>query len=73
VIFKTRYQRSAAACEILRDLSLRATNPIIKESCDIAEALISAPLEVRRRIEPRAIELVAAAKERRERLAKVPA
>lgn len=65
---KTRYARSYAACELLRDLSMRATNPITKEVTELAVELLSAPLERRRAIEPRVLELVAAAADRRRRL-----
>ena len=64
MIYKTRYQRGAAACALLRDLSLRTTNPVIKEYCDVAVALLAAPPHERAAIEGRAVEMVAAAEAR---------
>lgn len=71
MIFKTRYQRGKAVCDLLRDLSLRSTNTVIKEYCDISVALISAPAESRAAVEPRTVELLAAAESRLKRVGKV--
>jgi hypothetical protein len=64
--FRTKYQRSAAACELLRDLERRTTNAVIKEYCDLALTLISAPAHKRAAVDARVVELLAAAARRNE-------
>ncbi len=61
---RTAYQRGAAACTLLRDLQLRATNPVTREVCEIVVTLLSAPAPKRAAIEGRALEMVAAAEAR---------
>jgi hypothetical protein len=66
--FRTRFQRCQAACNLMRDLELRTTNPVIKEYCRIAHTLIGAPPHERAAIDERAADLVAGAEARRKRV-----
>jgi hypothetical protein len=68
MMFRTRYQRTQAACDLLRDLNIRATHSVTKEITELAIELLSAPPEYRRAREPRVVELLAAAEDRRRRL-----
>jgi hypothetical protein len=67
MIYRTRYQRLAAACDLLLDLELRATHPTTKEICRLCYLLIAAPAEDRRRIESRVEQLLVKAHERQHR------
>ncbi len=70
IALRTKFQRAQAVCDLMRDLNLRASNPVIKEYTQLAVVLLAAPPETRAAYEPRALELLAAAEERRERLQK---
>jgi hypothetical protein len=63
--FRTRYQRCAAACDLLRDLELRTTNAVIKEYCGLAVTLLAAPPHERAAVDARVVELLAAAVRRK--------
>jgi hypothetical protein len=69
---RTRYQRIQAACDLLRDLNLRATHAVTKEVTELAIELLSAPPNCRGASEPRVLELLAAADDRRQRLGLTP-
>lgn len=68
MIYRTKYQRGAAVCTLLRDLRLRSTNPACREICDLCHTMLAAPAEARTAIEGRVAELVAAAEARSARL-----
>lgn len=70
--FRTRYQRIQAACDLLRDLNIRATNTVTKEVTELAIELLSSPPECRRANEARVLELLTAASDRRRRLGLPP-
>ena len=72
MFFKTRYQRSRAVVEMLQDLRLRSTNPVIHEYTTLMEILLAGPLNERRAIDTKVHGILCLANERRERLKNAP-